>query len=375
MLIYGAMAIPLIIGIVLYGWFKHKMAWWEFFVPVLVSILLIGGTKVAVEFGQVQSTEYWGSLVNEARYYEAWDEWIQKTCSEQICSGSGEKRRCRTRYYDCSYVDYHSAYWVAKTTTNQTLYINKLKYQELVKRWGNQTFKDMHRDYHNNDGDMYFTKWDNDEKKAEPVTTKHSYENRVKVAEQSVFNFKPVDEKIKKQYKLKDYPEIYGYNQRVILGDNSQDAQIAEKKISFMNGLLGPMKQVKVFINVLVDQPILAAEYQEHYWKGGNKNEFIVHIGIDKNRKVNWCKVTSWTREEALKAEVKQFVIGQDTLNLQELGVYLQSNLAKKFKRREFKEFSYLKVEPPTWSIVMTYILTLLVNIGLSWWIIVNEIE
>ena len=43
------------------------------------------------------------------------------------------------------------------------------------------------------------------------------------------------------------------------------------------------------------------------------------------------------------------------------------------FKRKDFKEFSYITVDPPTWAVWVTFIITILLTIGLCYWAIVND--
>ncbi|MDD5440193.1 MAG: hypothetical protein PHS37_08410, partial [Candidatus Omnitrophica bacterium] len=76
------------------------------------------------------------------------------------------------------------------------------------------------------------------------VTTLHHYENRVKAADQSVFHFKSVSNDDILHYQLKSYPDITNYYEmNGVIGDSSQDAQIANKKIKYINALLGAKKE------------------------------------------------------------------------------------------------------------------------------------
>jgi hypothetical protein len=47
--------------------------------------------------------------------------------------------------------------------------------------------------------------------------------------------------------------------------------------------------------------------------------------------------------------------------------------VSKGFVRREFKEFDALTVEPGGWAVFWTFIVTVLVNIGVSFYVIGNE--
>jgi hypothetical protein len=256
------------------------------------------------------------------------------------------------------------------------VYINQTEYARIKSLFGNEAFRELGRDYYTIDGDEYHCTWNNDSIKAVPVTTLHHYENRVKAADQSVFHFEKVEEADIVRYQLKEYPPIQlNYKMTAVLGDSSEDARIADKKIQYINGLLGHKKEVKVFILVFKNQPIEAAFYQEWYWSGGNMNEFVVCIGIDNDRNIKWCKPISWTTNEMLKVETKNFIINQTKLNLQSIADHLQNSIDKSFERRNFKEFDYLTVEPPLWAIILCYVLTLGANIGVSLWVIRNEMD
>jgi hypothetical protein len=191
-----------------------------------------------------------------------------------------------------------------------------------------------------------------------------------------VFNFSDVSKEDVKKYSLKEYPEIYTYyKMQSVIGDSSEDALLADKKFCYINGLLGHKKEVRIFVLVFKDQPVEAGLYQEWYWSGANMNEFVICIGVDKERNVKWCKPFSWTRSETLKAEVKNFVQSQTKLNLSAVADFTQKQVDKGFVRRSFKEFNYLTVEPPMWAVILTYLLTIAINIGLSYWIIINKYE
>lgn len=375
MIIYGALLIPLIVAFVLYKYFNRNVIWWEFFIPLAASLLFTFIMKFTIEKMQVSSKEYWGSLVDRVEYYEPWNEYIHQTCTRSCCCDS-KGQNCSTETYDCSYVEYHSAYWQIVSTNGEVVGISESEYNKIKEKFNNEQFAELNRNYYTQDGDEYYSKWTNDSATAIPVTTLHHYENRIKAADQSVFHFEEVSKADVKKYSLKSYPEITGYYKMpAVIGDSSEDALIADKKFQYTNGLLGHKKQVRIFVLIFKNQPIDAGLYQEWYWSGANMNEFVICIGIDKERNVKWCKPISWTRSETLKAEVKNFVQSQTKLNLQAVADYTQKQVDKEFVRRRFKEFNYLTVEPPMWAVILTYLLTILINVGLSYWIIRNDYE
>lgn len=380
-MIYFALIIPVFTAIVLLIFFKHKTVWWEFSIPLVTSLVLIILSQAIIETSQVRCTEYWGSFISSVEYYEDWDEEVPCShsyncnCTTSTDEDGNESEECETCYEHAYDVDYHSAYWRLVTTTNETIGISESEYNRLMKLFGNQHFTELNRDYHSNDGDEYSSDWKHDSITAVPVTTTHSYENRVKVADQSVFHFPKVDTSNIRKFGLKEYPHIDDYTQDALIGDYTEDGKVANKKLKYINGLLGSKKEMRLFVLIFPNQPFEAGLYQESHWSGGNMNEFVVCIGTDANRNVKWCYPISWTPAERLKADVKQYMIGQDKLNLSELADYLQGALDKQFVRRNFEEFNYLTVKPPTWAIILTYILTLILNVGLSFWIATNEFE
>ena len=367
--IFLALVIPVFTAIILWFWFKHKTVWWEFLIPFAASIIVILIFKYTAEWSRTRDIEYWGGSVINTEYYEDWNEYIHQTCT---CCCDKDGNNCTT--YDCSYVSYHSEYWKITGSNGENIRISKQQYELLVKKFNNEVFVDLHRGYYTNDGDKYVSTWDKNKETLEPIITVHSYENRVQVSN-SVFNYPEVKEKDVKQYKLYEYPEIYdNYKQKCILGVGDSTQILAERKFQILNSELGYKKEVKVFVLLYQNLPIRTAELQESYWKGGNKNEFIVCIGIDDKMNVKWCKPFSWSEVAEPKIRTRNFVQKQDKLNLSELSDFLYKELNNNFIRKKFKEFSYLTVEPTTGQTIAAFIITLIINILCSIFVIKNNV-
>lgn len=378
-MIWFAMGIPIVAALVLFAVFKHKVLWWEYLLPTLSCLVLILIASFASECGQTTDTEYWGGIVTKAEYYEYWDEEVPcthpKYCTRTTTDSKG---RMTTESYQCGYqhwydVEEHPPYWKVVNTNGESIRISKGKYRQLVRKFGNQKFVDLHRDYHEEDGDKYVSIWGGKRRNAEPTTTVRIYENRVQ-ASNSVFNYPEVPVKKIRQYGLHRYPQISRYYfMRPILGNAGPQTREAEKLLDYYNGTLGAKKQVRVFILVFQNQPREAGLMQEALWKGGNKNEFVLTVGLD-GQKVDWAHVFSWTKKERLKLDAEAFVEEQDTFDPVTTAKWLGKNLTR-FERRPFAEFEYLHVAPPTWAIILTYVLTLLVTIGTSVFVVVNKYD
>jgi hypothetical protein len=230
----------------------------------------------------------------------------------------------------------------------------------------------MHRSYHTINGDLYVTTWPGDDLRLEPMITKHSYENRIK-ASNSVFKFQDVDPK---KFGLFEYPDVTNYyNQNCILGNGGITQPVANLQLNKWNAKFGAAKQIRVFILVFRNQPVEAGFEQECYWKGGNKNEFVVTLGVNDKDEITWCHPFSWTEVEILKIEVREAIAKQNvTLNLEKIVQDLTPRL-QAFKRKSFKDFEYLTVEPPTWCIVLTFLISIGCNVGVAYWVVNNEFQ
>jgi hypothetical protein len=373
-LIYLSLLIPVIVTCVFYLYGKRHFTWWEFFIPIGVGIICIISSKLLIDSFETSYTEYWGSSVVEARYYEPWNEYIQQTCSRTVDDGDGKSH---TETYDCSYVSYHSEYWMIITTSKEEINISENKYDSIVNLFGNRSFYDMHRDYYTNDGDMYYTQWDNSYTKNIPITTEHTYTNKIKASDVTLFNIKIITDKEADSLKLFDYPRLDdNFNYKTIIGYNPSDS--IQKKFNKLNAIYGPENQLRLWILVFNGGTIQIGLQQENYWVRGNKNELILCFGIDTTtNKINWAHIFSWSPSEDLKIEIRDYINNMGSMSdstLNNLDTYLKDNL-KDYVRRPFKEFEYIRIEPSKTSVIITYIIMLLVSIGINIWIIKNEIE
>jgi len=373
MIIWFAFAIPIIVILVQLVLFRRRVVWWEFLLQFFIPVIIILICKLTVELTQARDTEYWGGWATTAQYYEYWDEYIYQTCTREYACGTdanGNTTYC-TETYDCSYVDYHYAYWQIYDSNGLTRQISEGQYNKLVRQFGaTPEFVDMKRDYHWTDGNMYQIFWDGNPATLEPVITKHSYENKVAVSK-SVFNFEDVDEETAAKYELYEYPDIYNvYELPIILGNGGPTHTKAEKRFQYLNATLGAKKQVRFWVCMFMNQPLEAGFFQENYWKGGNKNEFILTIGVDKNYNVQWCHPFSWSEVEILKVEAREYVAPQKMLDLVDIADWLGPKIDAQFIRKPFAEFDYLTVEPSTTAVVITYLLTI-ISSGLICWIVV----
>lgn len=371
-----AIIIPLIVVAGFWLFYKAEITILEALLPpvIVAGVILLFGFLAKKNL--TTDYEFWTGYVVEARYYEAWDEYIHKTCTETYACGSDSKGNTKycTRTYDCSYVDDHPAYWRMYDNNGVTFKISKTRYHQLVNKFGGkQKFVDMHRDYHSRDGDMYKTVFTGPRDKLEVAVSRHSYENRVQ-ASNSVYKFKNISADKAKKYGLYDYPKVdRNYKQRHILGVNDQEA---ERKMELLNGLLGKEKQVKTFIFYYNSMNSDIGEYQRDYLKGANKNEFILCLGKDSvTNEISWVYPITWNTNKILGIDLRDKILENPKMTPSQISDLLYDEIQKNFKRKEFKDFEYLEVELPFKYTVWLWIITAIISIGLGIFIVKNDIR
>jgi hypothetical protein len=367
-MIWFILLVPLAATICLAIFAHKKMDWWEYALQFALPVLLIFGAKHYAVKSMTEDKEYWNNYAVSANYDEPWNEYIHKTCTRTVSCG---KNCSTTQTYDCSYVDNHPAKWYLYDNGGRTHSISKSYYSMLKGIWKNEKFKDMRRRYHTYDGDRYTTLWNRkvDLASIVPVTTTHKYENKVQVPNE-LFNYQEVDSATIAEYGLYDYNwgyDKFSYNPIKGGGNN-----LASKILAMNNAFNGLHRQLHMEILVFDGKPSIAGEYQEAYWKGGNKNEFVISIG-KKDGKIEWVNVFSWTTNEVLKVEVRDYIVSMETYDIRKIVDYVVATVPKKFKRRDFKEFSYIKVDPSNTAILYTLLATILLSIGLAIYHIKNE--
>jgi hypothetical protein len=244
--------------------------------------------------------------------------------------------------------------------------ISQGQFEELCSKWNNRTFREMNRRYYRKDGDAYNTVFNGKLEAVVPVCTEHSYENKVRASKKD-FNFVKVDSS-EAQHLFK-YPSGNQSNFNPVVGSNDPNASL---RLNQYNALNGSAKQLHMMVLVFSGMPMEYGKLQESYWKGGNKNEFILCIGTSGNNRIAWTKVISWTEVQYLKVDVENTVRAMDSLDMMKIVDYMGTTVPKSFVRKQFKDFSYLTIEPTTTAMVVTLIITLLVCIGLACFAVLN---
>lgn len=392
-MIWYALIIPILVALL--GWvlFRNKIVWWEVLLPLGISLLAIVISYYSMKSATLSDVEYNGYLITEAKYYEPYETWVKKTCSEQYAcgtytTGSGKNRTTHTkyctRYYDCSYCDDYSAKYTMIDTKGNEISISKEKYEYLIKEWNaTPQFVELNRDinYHfgcGKDGNMYSVKWDNNPLTSETTTYEVGFTNILK-CNHSAFNYPVIEEEAARQAGLYDYPKlIWDKYQPSILGLDSinyNDKYGLIKRLDYLNGAFGSQYKVKVFTLFFRNKDIQTSFLQEAYWDGGNQNEIVVCIGVDDGGNFTWVRPFSWCDNKLVLVDIREDLMEGNNKTPEFIYQTYVNTIQKNWHYKSFKDFNYLSFEPTTGQLIFVYILTLLISVGCVWWAIKNEFE
>jgi hypothetical protein len=456
--VYLALLIPIIVTGIFYFFKKHEFTWWEFFIPIGSVLILTIISKLLIDHSSVQFTEYWGSTVTAVYEEEPYNYWQHQTCTRSVPCGTdseGNTKYC-TETYDCSHqVDVGPSWW-AVTNIGEKFGISEKDHDKLVAQFGTRKeVVDSHKNHDARDkctgskgtkfegkrvgqtSYVYQTKWGGQEETRKAYTSRHTYENRVKASDLTIFNIEMVKEEQVDSMGLFRYPEhkksnlfglTNGLEYPTILGGNVSEK--TQEKFRRLNGKFGPTNELRLWILVFENKPMSIAQYQENYWVRGNKNELVVCIG-KKGNEIQWSHAFSWAHSAELTAavqnevlnlysykdsvvqrknpvipvtkDIQEKVFGETAKNLPEVlpiknpvvadsivkvksktpvlteetwgnyCLFLNENLSR-FERRSFEEFSYLTVEPSKGAVIFIYILALVVSLGMGFWVTNNDI-
>lgn len=368
--------LPIIAAIVLLIFFRKYTTFWEIGLLIAPSALLVLIIHFIMVSSNESDTEYRGSYVTKVIYYQAWDEKVHCRHSYDCHCSTDKKghKSCSTCYRHAYDVDYHPEHWTKVTNSGAEYEISKPHFLELQARFATKPyFVDMHRDYHNIDGDAYYTDWNKVPETADIVSTEHSYKNKVQ-ASKSIFKFDVIDEKTKKTWGLYDYPKLSGLYQSMVLGHGVD--YLTDRKLQYLNGYYGVNKQFRMYILFFKDQSIEAAFKQRSYWEGGNKNEFIVCIGTNKLGQYKWNKCFSWMDKPDLEVRVQDWLNDEKnnhSLDLSKFADWMPKQIEQHWQRKHFKDFEYLNVEISQFQLMWIFIIIGIYNIGMCVWIVINE--
>lgn len=333
--------------------FRNYDQWWVYLIMVAFSELILW----LVMRRASRTKEYLSGYALNVQHHEPWVEKVERTETYTDSRGN-TKTRTIVEYH------HHPDVWVMPLNTGAGTYISPDVYNHYRAKWGTpeQWIDPPHINCVSGGGGQLY-EWNGVYEDAATHTYKGLYVNYV-VNSNSIFRKEKLRKDDVENYGLIDYLKIERryLEQEVVLRSPKLPEWVrfsnkSQRAFQLINAFAGKKHQIHIFVLIFdAAQGLLTALKQQAYWKGGNKNEFVVCLGVDLSQidpkksvnenppaTIRWCKAFSWCDAPRLESATESYFLEHKELHLLPFAEWLRGQLHL-WKRKEFKDFKYLGV-------------------------------
>ncbi|MGN0214108.1 MAG: hypothetical protein ACI4AH_04785 [Muribaculaceae bacterium] len=303
------------------------------------------------------ATEYLGGIIDTVSHHEEWDERQEYTVEVE----DGNDSDGRTSSHSETRVRYirHPEQWWVSTNIGTKHQTTENSFNKIIATWNTPmkeikiTGYDINGGVRNGQEYYYNDVLTRENGNPNPifnqelvkhtfsVTEPHTYINKVQNSN-SIFRFETITDDKAQQLGLHPYPAIEHLDQSPVLGKSVDNDTMEIVKI--FNAYYGSQRQIRLFVHLFdASQGIETAVKQQAFWRGGNKNEFSVCLGLDGNT-VKWCYTFSWMDEPTLGRKTEDYFHQHPELDLRAYVLWLAENIDL-WKRKEFADFRNLRIQ------------------------------
>lgn len=345
-MIFLIIAVPLLAPWIFKICWPHEMTWLEMTIASVSGIVIAIIVYVCGMVGQTHDVEIWnGQVTGKSRVHDTYEE--SYSCNPHtVTSGFGKNQTTSTEYDTC-WRTHYTVTWTSKTDL------------------GNYTVKKLDWEsrsvYNSPDPANYLAISIGD-----PVAKTSAFTNYVKAVPDSLFHANLTNnfDKLIPPYPNKVY-DMYRLNRALTMGVNVPDLDKWNQDISLALRRLGPQKQanvIVVFVNTPDQNYIHALEGK---WIGGKKNDIIVVLGVTNYPKIDWVAISSWTDSQIFKVQLRDDITKIGQVDRSQIIKAIETNTYATFKRKNMKDFEYLKeqIVPPVWVLTIAALLGILVTL------------
>lgn len=318
--------------------------------PLFVILLVICELLIYLALRRAHRVdEYLSGYSVDVRHHEAWTEKVEYYESYTDSNGRTQTRR-KVRYV------YHPDIWFTTLNTGEQIDIYEEHYLKICNIWGTgeEWFYPEHVNCVSGGGGQichFNGKYEN----GITATYKGLYINYVRNSN-SIFKLNRVSKSEAQRLGLIDYPpfDVDSLDIDAVIASplasivNGAYTHLPQRDIQLINAFEGDRAEIHIFVLLFdASQGIGVAMKQREYWHGGNKNEFVVCLGIGHGKdsksplRVEWCKAFSWCDAPRLESATESWFIAHPDLDFKVFAKWLRGNISL-WKRKEFSDFKYL---------------------------------
>lgn len=316
----------------LFGYDTHY--WWAY----LLIAAAAEGILYLMFFLKNSSTEYLSGYATTLTHHFPWTE-RKKTTESRTLNG-------KTEYVTkVSYID-HGDEYLCDLNTGENIFVDAAAFNRMSRKWGTpiEKISVYHPDCVSGGGGEKM-EWNGNEYDTEIFTLTHRYRNPIKNSN-SPLRGRRIKKDKAMSLGLFEYPNIESRKQKALLA--APDLHYSGKlndidfELQHLNGFCGAEKQIHAFLLLFpANAGSEIALKQRDYWKGCNKNEFVVCLGVQGNS-VEWCETLSWMDDQTLDKEVKEYFRQNPTADLTLFVKWLRDHLHL-WKRKEAKDIKLIE--------------------------------
>lgn len=362
-MIFGVYLLPVLACLLLHFGFDYHGNWHGYLLVVIFGEVCSGGIHYFFYHRHTFFTEYLGSIVRSIHFEEEWVELTEYTDTKTDDKGcSHQVKRIRERYHREEY--YFFTTLGSRIKCDYRFYSSVKSVWQLpghYKRWSGREIKGGSRGGISYRFDDFSPSERQNIDKWVPITEAHKYKNKVR-SSNSIWKYETIDDKRAAELGLIPYPEITDYDAPCILSIDRIIPGDADRLFRRFNAGIAPAVEMRLYI-LLYDsgRGIGISELQKAYWQGGNKNEFVICMGLDAIGDVEWAQAFSWADYQHKEKEVCQWLMARRRLDWKALFHYLHHHLSD-WKRKEFADFDYIHISLPLPYILGAYGLSIAEN-------------
>jgi hypothetical protein len=354
------MLFPLLIAAgVLFG-FKGKVTLGEFFAQIgAVALMIMLGLGIAYWSGTTDVEVWNGQVTERENHHTSCEHSYECNCYyTNECTGTGNSRSCSmVRHCSTCYEHAYDVDWTVHSSTGESVNISRVDRQglDMPPRWA-----------------AAFA--------GEPYSSSHAYENYIMANPDSVLLGTKGDVKLFGPLIPKYPANIYDYYKHdpvINMGVPGLDVGTWDWLIREVNKQLGPTKQVNVIVILVPTSDRAYMLALKDAWVGGKKNDVDVVIGSKSGHEIDFAEVMSWSTNKAMAVDLKNRIQDIGTLDRRDdIQHAILHTVNNEFVRMHMKNMRWLmrSFQPSTTVMVWLFIIAILLEVGLAWWAITNDI-
>lgn len=361
-MIAAAYLLPLFACLVLNVGFHFRGEWSDYLFLFLTGEVVVAALHYTFYYFRTHAEEYVGSIVKSLHYEAPWTELVPQTVTRRDSRGN-TYTTVQIRHV------YHPEKYYFTTTRGSSMGTDAGFFYNTVNLWGVSPERCQWVGSRIRGGVRYGLNASMpstvpmmvDDVRWVSVTEPHNYKNKIRNSN-SIFKHRRISRKEARELGLYDYPAIVHHDAPAILSKHFPVAPDVFDRWRRFNGYWAPSRQMRVYILLFkASHGVGIAEMQRAYWQGGNKNEFVVCIGLDDDGTVDWARVFSWADSQQLEVETADWLVSHGKLDLHAFHSWFVA-ASGSWKRKEFADFNYLLVPLRLWQVLTLYAVSIAEN-------------